>query len=60
FILELFTSKKFRNNSVWKTMVNHFENLCLNKEIVYLTSAPNSIWFFERFGYTDTGILDKC
>jgi hypothetical protein len=31
----------------------------LESESCILTSAPNSTKFFERIGYTDTGILDK-
>ena len=35
FILELFTTQNFKYKSVGSSIVNYFENLCLNQKVVY-------------------------
>jgi ribosomal protein S18 acetylase RimI-like enzyme len=58
FILELYTSKNFRSKGIASKLVNNFAEMCLNKRI-YLTSAPNSILFYEKVGFIDTGLVDE-
>lgn len=58
FVLELFTSKNFRSKGIGRKLVNEFEQMCVNKKL-YLTSAPNSIKFFEKVGFLDTGLVDE-
>lgn len=58
FILELYTSKNFRSKGIARKLVDNFAEMCVNKRI-YLTSASESIKFFEKVGFIDTGLVDE-
>lgn len=58
YILEMFTKKPYRNNHIAKALIEKFENMCFYNK-VYLTSSHGAIKFYEKVGYTNSGLVDE-
>lgn len=58
YILEMFTNKSYRNNHIAKSLIENFENMCFYDK-VYLTSSQGAIKFYEKVGYSNSGLVDE-